>query len=173
MPERPDTADYRALFLADAPMADLRAPGEFAHGAFPEAHSLPLMTDEERAEVGTCYKRKGQQAAIELGHRLVSGEIRAARLAQWVDFARRHPDGYLYCFRGGLRSQTVQQWLREAGIAYPLVRGGYKAMRRFLLDELERSLSGAEIILISGKTGSCRSRSPARSTSRTRSVSPC
>jgi len=162
MPERPDTADYRALFLAEAPMVDLRAPAEFAHGSFPGARSLPLMTDEERAEVGTCYKRKGQQAAIELGHRLVSGEIRAARLAQWVDFARRHSDGYLYCFRGGLRSQTVQQWLHEAGIAYPLVRGGYKAMRRFLLDELERSLTDADIILVSGKTGSGKTRVIAR-----------
>jgi tRNA 2-selenouridine synthase len=158
MPERPDTEDYRALFLRDTPMADLRSPGEFAHGAFPSASSLPLMTDAERAEVGTCYKQNGQRAAIELGHRLVCGEVRAARLAQWVDFARRYPDGYLYCFRGGLRSQTVQQWLREAGIRYPLVRGGYKAMRRFLLDELERSVAVADIVLISGKTGTGKTR---------------
>ena len=158
MPERPDTADYRALFLSDAPMADLRSPGEFAQGAFPGASSLPLMTDQERAEVGTCYKRSGQQAAIELGHRLICGQTRAERLARWADFARTHPDGYLYCFRGGLRSQTVQQWLRQAGIHYPLVRGGYKAMRRFLLDELEHSLAGADIVLISGKTGSGKTR---------------
>lgn len=158
MPERLDTADYRALFLSNAPMVDLRSPGEFAQGAFPGAHSLPLMTDQERAEVGTCYKRSGQQAAIELGHRLVCGHTRAERLARWADFARSHPDGYLYCFRGGLRSQTVQQWLREAGIPYPLVRGGYKAMRRFLLDELERSLATADIVLISGKTGSGKTR---------------
>ena len=103
MRERPDTADYRALFLADAPLADLRSPGEFAQGAFPGSLSLPLMTDGERAEVGTCYKRSGQQAAIELGHRLVCGQTRAERLARWADFARHHPDGYLYCFRGGLR----------------------------------------------------------------------
>lgn len=162
MPERPDTADYRALFLSDAPMADLRSPGEFAQGAFPGAHSLPLMTDDERAEVGTCYKRSGQQAAIELGHRLVCGQIRAERIARWADFAQRHPDGYLYCFRGGLRSRTVQQWLREAGIPYPLVRGGYKAMRRFLLDELEHSVAAADIVLIAGKTGSGKTRVIAR-----------
>ena len=94
------------------------------------------MTDEERAQVGICYKQQGQEAAIELGHQLVPGRLKAQRLAQWLEFARRHPEGYLYCFRGGLRSQTVQQWLREAGIDYPLVLGGYKAMRRFLLDEL-------------------------------------
>ena len=130
MPARPDTDDYRALFLADAPMMDMRAPTEFSKGAFPSAASLPLMTDEERAQVGTCYKQQGQQAAIELGHRIVSGDIRDQRLAAWRDFAHNHPHGYLYCFRGGLRSQTVQQWLRDAGIDYPLIRGGYKAMVR-------------------------------------------
>jgi tRNA 2-selenouridine synthase len=158
MPNRADTADYRQLFLADAPMMDMRAPGEFAHGAFPTARSLPLMTDEERAQVGTCYKRLGQEAAITLGHQLVAGEIKARRVAGWADFARAHPDGYLYCFRGGLRSLTVQQWLRDEGIDYPRVQGGYKAMRRFLLEELERSLARAELVLVSGKTGSGKTR---------------
>ncbi len=153
MSPRPDTDNYRQLFLSDAPMMDMRAPAEFAHGAFPGAQSLPLMTDEERAQVGICYKDRGQSAAITLGHQLVAGEIRERRLQQWLAFARQHPDGYLYCFRGGLRSQTVQQWLREAGVDYPLVLGGYKAMRRFLIDELARSVATADIVLIGGRTG--------------------
>jgi tRNA 2-selenouridine synthase len=158
VPGRPDTDDYRALFLADAPMMDMRAPTEFAHGAFPCATSLPLMTDEERARVGICYKREGQAAAIELGHRLVSGQVREQRLARWCEFARDNPGGYLYCFRGGLRSQTVQRWLREQGIDYPLVLGGYKAMRRFLLDQLEHSVETADIVLVGGKTGTGKTR---------------
>ena len=52
----------------------------------------------------------------------------------------------------------MQQWLREEDIDYPLVRGGYKAMRRFLLEELERSVGRAEIVLISGKTGTGKTR---------------
>ena len=78
MPQRPDTDDYRALFLGDVPMMDMRAPAEFCQGAFPSALSLPLMTDDERAQVGICYKQRGQAAAIELGHQLVSGDIKAA-----------------------------------------------------------------------------------------------
>lgn len=158
MAARPDSDDYRALFLADAPMMDMRAPAEFARGAFPSARSLPLMTDDERAEVGICYKQAGQQAAIELGHGLVAGEVQARRLAGWLDFARRHPQGYLYCFRGGLRSQTVQRWLREEGVDYPLVLGGYKAMRRFLLEEFERGLAQAELVLVAGRTGTGKTR---------------
>ena len=158
MSRRPDTEDYRGLFLGDVPMMDMRAPSEFTRGAFPCAHSLPLMTDDERAQVGTCYKQQGQAAAIALGHQLVAGDVKARRLDAWSAFAREHPAGYLYCFRGGLRSQTVQQWLREAGIDYPLVRGGYKAMRRYLLEELARCVQRAEIILVAGKTGTGKTR---------------
>jgi tRNA 2-selenouridine synthase len=158
MPERPDTNDYRALFLSPTPMMDMRAPAEFARGAFPSALSLPLMSDDERAQVGICYKQQGQAAALKLGHQLVCGDVKAQRMAQWAAFARQHPQGYLYCFRGGLRSQTVQGWLRESGIDYPLVIGGYKAMRRFLLEELERSVISASFVLISGKTGTGKTR---------------
>ena len=94
---RDDTADYRALFLTDVPLMDTRAPVEFARGAFPTAANLPLMTDEERHQVGIRYKESGQASAIELGHSLVTGEVREARTRSWCDFARAHPDGYLYC----------------------------------------------------------------------------
>ena len=158
MQKRPDTDDYRALFLTPTPMMDMRAPSEFARGAFPTSLSLPLMSDDERAQVGICYKQHGQSAAIELGHRLVNGELKQQRLAHWLDFTQQHPQGYLYCFRGGLRSQTVQRWLHDAGTDYPLVIGGYKAMRRFLLDELERSVASAAFVLVSGKTGTGKTR---------------
>ncbi len=154
--QRADTDDYLELFLGDRPLLDTRAPVEFARGAFPGAVNLPLMTDHEREEVGTCYKERGQQAAIELGHRLVQGEVKAQRVAAWLDFARRHPDGYLYCFRGGLRSQICQQWLTEAGCDYPRVVGGYKAMRRFLIDSLERICRERRFVLVAGRTGAAK-----------------
>jgi len=155
---RADTDDYRALFLADVPLLDTRAPAEFERGAFPTARNLPLMTDDERAAVGTCYKQRGQAAAIALGHELVAGAVREQRLAAWAAFARAHPDGYLYCFRGGLRSQIVQRWLAGAGIAYPRVTGGYKALRRFLIDSVPASIAGLDIVLVSGRTGSGKTR---------------
>lgn len=151
---RGDTDNFRELFLNDVPMVDARAPVEFAKGAFPLTVSLPLMNDVERQKVGTCYKQHGQQAAIELGHRLVSGQIKAERIEAWVEFARQHPQGYIYCFRGGLRSQLVQQWLKsEAGIDYPRVTGGYKAMRHFLLETIEQSAAQDDFVLVGGMTG--------------------
>jgi tRNA 2-selenouridine synthase len=148
-----NTADYRQLFLQDLPMMDARAPIEFSKGAFPGVVNLPLMTDDERQKVGTCYKQRGQEAAIALGHQLVSGAIKAERLEAWAAFARANPDGYLYCFRGGLRSHTVQQWLKETGIDYPLVLGGYKAMRTFLLETTEQALAQCQFVIVGGLTG--------------------
>lgn len=151
---RRDTDDYRALFLNDVPMMDARAPIEFAKGAFPGVVNLPLMNDIERQKVGTCYKQHGQQAALELGHQLVSGKLKAERIQAWVDFATNNPQGYIYCFRGGLRSQLVQQWLKtEAGIDYPRVTGGYKAMRHFLLDTVEQAAECENFVLVGGMTG--------------------
>ena len=156
--QRADTSDYRRLFLDRAPLLDTRAPTEFARGSFPGATSLPLMSDEERAAVGICYQAQGQAAAIALGHRLVAGELRERRLAAWRDFAGAHPDGYLYCFRGGLRSQIVQRWLAEVGVDYPRVLGGYKAMRRFLLGTLEAQAQRGDFVLVAGATGSGKTR---------------
>ncbi|HEY8587367.1 MAG TPA: tRNA 2-selenouridine(34) synthase MnmH, partial [Rhodanobacter sp.] len=57
------------------------------------------------------------------------------------------------CFRGGLRSQISQQWLREAGVPYPRVQGGYKAMRTFLIEEIESAVRDCTFTLVGGMTG--------------------
>ena len=150
----PVVEDFRRLFLDDVPLIDVRAPVEFAHGAFPGAENLPLINDAERHEIGIRYKDLGQEAAIELGHQLVRGRARTERIAAWQRFAERHPQGALYCFRGGMRSRISQQWLFEAtGIGLPRVKGGYKALRRFLIGEMERLARVVEPVRLGGRTG--------------------
>lgn len=146
-----DTDQY--AHILQHPMLDLRAPIEFQLGAFPGAVNIPLMTNDERAQVGTCYKQHGQEAAIKLGHQLVSGSIKEERISQWMAFCKNNPDGFLYCFRGGLRSRIVQQWLAESGMPYPRVIGGYKALRNFCLQQLD-TLSSQKMRVLSGYTGS-------------------
>jgi tRNA 2-selenouridine synthase len=156
---REDTNNYREIFLSEAPMIDLRAPCEFSLGAFPTSTNLPLMSDLEREKVGTCYKKYGQDAAIELGHDLVKDQKKLDKVSSWQSFAKSNKDnGYFYCFRGGLRSRTSQQWLSETGIDFPIIHGGYKAMRRFLIDETERLVNQTEIIVVSGLTGSAKTK---------------
>ncbi|MCD1126059.1 tRNA 2-selenouridine(34) synthase MnmH [Jinshanibacter sp. LJY008] len=151
------SADYQQIFLHDIPLIDVRAPVEFAQGAFTYAANLPLMTDEERQAVGICYKQQGQKAAIELGEQLVSGDVREQRIAQWRTFCQQNPQGFLYCLRGGLRSHITQQWLKQTGIDYPLVKGGYKAMRNFLI-KVNQQVATMPLKVVGGNTGSGKTR---------------
>lgn len=152
------TSQYRELFLRDLPLLDVRAPVEFAQGAFPNADNLPLLTDAERHDVGLRYTEQGQPAAIELGHALVGGATREARLQGWLQWCERHPDGRLYCFRGGMRSGIVQEWLADAGRLVPRIRGGYKALRRFLLESLVETTATLPLVLLSGRSGTGKTR---------------
>jgi tRNA 2-selenouridine synthase len=150
----PQTDDYQRLFTQDTPLLDVRAPVEFQQGAFPQAKNVPLINNEERQAIGIRYKQQGQQQAIELGHKLVQGEIKATRVADWVEFTNRHPQGALYCFRGGMRSKISQQWIFEkTGVVYPRIKGGYKALRRYLLHELDIAATHMQFVILSGRTG--------------------
>ncbi len=155
---RPDTDNYLELFVNDIPLMDVRAPVEFDRGAFPCAANIPLLDNNQRHQIGIRYKNAGQQEAIELGLQLATPEIRARRMKAWKAFCRQNPQGYLYCFRGGLRSRTTQSWIREHGIEFPLIKGGYKAMRRYLIDELETSIQRVPLVIVSGLTGSGKTR---------------
>lgn len=159
MPERHDVlqGDFKQLFINNVPLLDVRAPVEFERGAFPGAKNLPLLDNAQRELIGKVYADDGQQAAIAKGNSLATADIRAERLEAWLQFANTFPQGYLYCFRGGLRSHIAQQWLADAGCKYPLVSGGYKALRAYLLTVLERlanAETGTGIILLAGATAS-------------------
>ncbi|HIQ14133.1 MAG TPA: tRNA 2-selenouridine(34) synthase MnmH [Leucothrix sp.] len=164
--EHPQIDDLAGLFINDVPLLDVRAPVEFEQGAFPNAVNIPLMTDKEREAVGIRYKEQGQDAAILLGSQLVTEEEQSRRKKQWAAFfdnneklVKTGGGGYLYCFRGGLRSQISQQWiLDETGKDYPRVKGGYKAMRRFLIESTERIVKKIPIVILGGRTGSGKTR---------------
>lgn len=149
----PLISNYRQLLLDDIPMIDVRAPVEFVNGALPSSINLPLMSDDERHQVGLRYKNSGQQSAIELGHQLVHGEIKQQRLQAWQDFMQANPNGVLYCARGGLRSQLTQEWLAEAGVECPKVEGGYKSLRGFLYEYLMDYCANNMFTIVSGMTG--------------------
>lgn len=156
MPDRIPVSAFADILRNKQPLLDVRAPGEFLRGALPSAQNIPLLNDDERKAIGTRYKEAGQEAAITLGNELVSGENKERRLQQWTSFATENPTAYLYCFRGGLRSRTVQQWLSTEGIDISVIEGGYKALRRFCLNTIEKFSKAEELIVVGGKTGSAK-----------------
>lgn len=147
-----DIEDYHSLVLNGVPFIDVRAPIEFSTGHLPTSHNLPILFDEERAAVGTCYKQKGRDHAIELGHRLVSGDNRADKIAAWQQFYASHPNAVIYCARGGMRSKLSQSWLKEVGIELSRVHLGYKGLRNYLLSVLD-NVGQHPMLVVSGDTG--------------------
>jgi len=153
--ELPEISDYRQLFLQHTPLLDVRAPVEFQAGAFPDTTNLPLLSDKERHLIGIRFKNNGQDAAVALGRELIDGVPRQERIAAWKSHIEKYPQGVLYCFRGGMRSKISQQWIaEETGISYPRIKGGYKALRNFLLDELAQASTEIHPIILGGRTGS-------------------
>lgn len=149
----PLSESFKSIVLEHRPLIDVRAPVEYEKGAFPSAVNLPLMNDEERHLIGIRYKEQGNASAVALGKALV-GPVKQERVKAWMDFIKSHPDAYLYCFRGGQRSQISQAWLQEAGITIPRLKGGYKAFRSFLMQESERISREAKTYILAGRTGS-------------------
>jgi tRNA 2-selenouridine synthase len=127
---------------------DVRSPGEFASGHIPGAINIPLLNNEEREAVGTCYKNQGHDAAVDLGFRLVGGKF--ADYAQQARALCGQQDTIVYCWRGGLRS-SIMSWVFDlAGVRVSQLQGGYKSWRRECLN-----LFGTpyRLVLLSGMTG--------------------
>ena len=94
--------DPTALGRFDA-VIDVRSPAEFADDHIPGSINLPVLEDDERAEVGTIYVQESRLKARRIGAALVARNI------------GRHLEGPLsdksgsfmpliYCWRGGQRS---------------------------------------------------------------------
>ena len=142
------------LLGRQTPFLDVRSPGEFARGKVPGAVNLPLLDDEERRRVGLAYKTLGHDAAVAIGHELVSGDVRRERERAWCAFAEHHPGAWIYCWRGGERSAISQRWLAALGIGLPRVPGGFKALRHATLAVLERAPREKRWCVLGGRTGS-------------------
>ena len=129
---------------------DVRSPSEYGKGHIVGAYNMPLFSDEERAAVGTLYKKVSRDAAIEKGLELVGPKMHG-----FVKDARRLSEGkelFLYCWRGGMRSGSMAWLLDTAGFKVSLLRGGYKAYRRLFVEELERLKDN--FVVLAGYTGS-------------------
>jgi tRNA 2-selenouridine synthase len=132
-------------------LLDVRAPIEFARCHLPGSRSLPILTDSERASVGTCYREHGQDAAIALGMSLTAPHRQARVLAWRQAVAETRGEAAFVCWRGGQRSGIAQQWLADENV--PRVQGGTKALRRFLMAQLEQHFEASQAVVISGLTG--------------------
>jgi tRNA 2-selenouridine synthase len=138
-------------------IVDTRSPSEFAEDHIPGAISAPVLDDSERAEVGTLHKQVSPFDAKRLGAALVSKNI-ALHVQSHFSDKPKDWSPLVYCWRGGKRSGAMVHVLREIGWNARTLDGGYRAYRRWVVDELGKVPARFEYRVIHGPTGSGKSR---------------
>ncbi|MEX0588405.1 MAG: tRNA 2-selenouridine(34) synthase MnmH [Cyanobium sp.] len=149
MPGANPTLPVDTFLAAEGPIVDVRSPKEFAQGHIPGSHNLPLFSDAERAQVGTCYKLEGRGAAMQLGLELVGPKL--AYLGQALsNLSQGNRTLRLHCWRGGMRSGSMAWLAATLDLPVLLLNGGYKAYRHWVLATFEQPWP---LLVLGGRTG--------------------
>lgn len=142
-------------FLSESihiPVIDVRSPREYQHGHFPGAHLVPLFTNEERAVVGTTYKTVNRRSAILAGLDIVGPKM--TTLTRQAEELAWDKELLLYCWRGGMRSESMAWLLHTAGLHARVLEGGYKHYRQHIRASLSTPFFP---LILGGYTGSGKS----------------
>lgn len=146
-----DNASAPALARFDM-LIDVRSPGEYAEDHIPGAVNLPVLTDAERAEVGTIYVQESRFKARRIGAARV-----ARNVAHHLETALADRPGefkpLVYCWRGGMRSNAMALILAQVGWRTTVLTGGYRTYRRHVTARLYDGELPHRFILLDGHTG--------------------
>ena len=136
---------------------DARTPAEFAEDHLPGAVNLPVLSDEERARVGTIYKQVSSFEAKKIGAALVAKNI-ARHIEETLIAKPKNWRPLIYCWRGGNRSGALVHILERIGWRAEQLDGGYKTYRRNVQEMLETLPKRLNYRVVCGATGSGKSR---------------
>ena len=134
---------------------DVRAPAEFAEDHLPGAVSMPVLSDAERARVGTIYKQESPFDARKIGAALVARNAAAHIEARLMGFGGEWQP-LVYCWRGGQRSGSFATILRQIGWRVALIEGGYRSYRRGVVAALYDQALPFRLIRLDGNTGTAK-----------------
>ena len=130
---------------------DVRSENEYQKAHIPNAINVPILNNEDRIAVGTCYKEKGRVDAVRLGLERVGPRFKEIYDRLLSLYQINEKPLLFYCWRGGLRSQIASSLMHWAGERVSIVIGGYKSYRNWALTQFEKKYP---FIVLSGSTGS-------------------
>ncbi|MEM8630088.1 MAG: tRNA 2-selenouridine(34) synthase MnmH [Pseudomonadota bacterium] len=153
--------DYPRTAVPFDTIIDVRSPAEFAEDRVPGAINLPVLSDEERAKVGTIYVQESPFKARKIGSAIV-----ARNAAHHIETALADHDGswrpLVYCWRGGQRSGSFASILDQIGWRSDTLKGGYQSYRRRVVERLYHGTPLPAVVLIDGLTGTAKTELLAR-----------
>ena len=147
----PATTPFIDTLLDSHLPVDVRTPLEYAEDHIPGAINVPLLSNEERVEIGTLYKHEGPHAARTRGL-----ELTAQRFPEMVAAIARAAQGrpiLVYCWRGGLRSKTVASILDLTGHQALQLEGGYRSFRNRVSGFFHPFTPRTPLVVLHGMTG--------------------
>lgn len=131
---------------------DVRTPDEYYEGTIGSAYNIPLFSNEERAKVGTIYKKESVEKAKKLAIEAVAKKLPDIyEKATWV--LKNHEKVALFCARGGMRSQTLASLLNSMGFEVKVVKDGYKGYRNAVIEETKVLAEQIKFVVLHGNTG--------------------
>lgn len=148
----PRTIPFLPQLLDTHCIIDARTPLEFADDHLPGAINVPIMTDAERVEIGTLYKQQGPQMGRIRGLELTCHRFPSI-VATIAEAAAGRPI-LVYCWRGGLRSESVALLLEMSGLPVVKLEGGYKTFRKLVSSFFESVSLPVQLVVLHGMTGS-------------------
>ena len=131
------------------PVIDVRSPNEYSKGHIPGAINIPLFSNEERAIIGTLYKQKGREQAIQQGLDFVGPNM--SSLVQQCSKLKFEDHLLIHCWRGGMRSESFAWLMKSGGIRCVVLSGGYKSYRKYMMQKFSDPL---RLLILTGSTGS-------------------
>lgn len=142
-------------------LIDVRSPSEYAEDHLPGAINLPVLSDEERAQVGTIYKQISPFDARKLGGAMVAANAARHIAGSLAEFGGGWKP-LVYCWRGGQRSGSFATILAQIGWRVDKIEGGYKAWRNLVVAQVQNAPIPAPVIVLDGNTGSAKTEILAR-----------
>ncbi len=140
---------------------DVRSPAEYSEDHIPGAISLPVLSNAERARVGTIYTQEAPFKARKVGAALV-----ARNAAAHIEGPLKDKDGgwrpLVYCWRGGQRSGSFASILAQIGWRAEVIEGGYRSYRRLVAAAMHDDPLPHRLVLIDGNTGTAKTEILAR-----------
>jgi len=147
----PATTPFDPSLIDTHLVVDARTPLEYEEDHIPGAINVPLLSNEERVEIGILHKEVGPHAARKRGL-----ELTAHRFPDMVRDIAGAACGrpiLVYCWRGGLRSKTVTTILGLTGHDAVQLTGGYRGFRNHVVSYFNPFLPEMPLVVLHGMTG--------------------
>ncbi|PLW79954.1 tRNA 2-selenouridine(34) synthase MnmH [Candidatus Woesearchaeota archaeon] len=136
-------------------LIDVRSEKEFEEDHIPGSINMPILDNLQRHIVGYTYKQVSKDEAYKKGY-----DILEEKINDYVNKLKSVKSRIvIYCFRGGMRSRAVVEYLNKRDVSCYQLKDGYKAYRENVLNRLKGfDYNKKKVFILHGLTGTAKTK---------------